>query len=396
MLVYDEEKLKLYQEANFARPYQQCVKTVMDTITDPFITFDEQGVCNYYYEYQQLEKSRVFKGAAGKQKLHEVVEKIRRHAKGKKYDCITGVSGGVDSTYLVMLAKKLGLNPLVVHFDNGWNSELAVKNIENIVSKLKLDLYTLVVDWEEFKDLQVSYFKSNVVDIEALTDHAIYGTLFTLARKHNIKFILSGSNVVTEGILPKYWIFNKTDSLNIRDIHKKYGTRPLKTYPLFSPQMKRYCFDILGIEIVTLLDYVDYVKSDVKKTIANELDWRDYGGKHYESLFTKFYQGFILPAKFGIDKRKAHLSTLICSGQISKTDAMEELERPIYAPDEVKTDKEFVLKKLGMSTSQFDEYLLAPRREHTDFRHEKGMWDDIPLIKLVRPVWRLVKTIKQS
>jgi hypothetical protein len=184
--------------------------------------------------------------------------------------------------------------------------------------------------------------------------------------------------------------------LNIRDIHKKYGTRPLKTYPLFSPQMKRYCFDILGIEIVTLLDYVDYVKSDVKKTIANELDWRDYGGKHYESLFTKFYQGFILPAKFGIDKRKAHLSTLICSGQISKTDAMEELERPIYAPDEVKTDKEFVLKKLGMSTSQFDEYLLAPRREHTDFRHEKGMWDDIPLIKLVRPVWRLVKTIKQS
>jgi N-acetyl sugar amidotransferase len=394
MKFYDEEKLRKDPAANFGREYQQCVRTVMDTISDPFITFDDKGVCNYYYDYLKLESSKVIKSVAGQEKIKEIVAKIKERGKGKKYDCITGVSGGVDSTYLVLQAKKLGLNPLVVHFDNGWNSELAVKNIENIISKLNFDLYTLVVDWDEFKDLQLAYFKSNVVDIEALSDHAIYGTLFKLANQYNIKYVLSGGNIVTEGILPKYWIFNKADSKNIVDIHRLFGTRTLKTYPFFSTTMKRYYFNVLGIEIISLLDYSDYVKTDIKDTIVKELEWRDYGGKHYESIFTKFYQGYILPVKFGIDKRKAHLSTLICSGQISREEALEELCKPIYDAQELKRDMEFVLKKLGLTESEFEQYLNAPRREHTEFKHEKGVWDDIPLIKIFRPVWRAIKSAR--
>lgn len=374
--------------------YQICTKTVMDNIADPLISFDENGVCNYYYAYKELEKEHVFKGEAGKTKLAEMVQQIKRSASGKKYDCITGVSGGVDSTYMVLQAKKLGLNPLVVHFDNGWNSELAVANINNIVSRLGFDLYTLVVNWEEFRDLQLSYIKANVVDIEALTDHAIIGTLYKLASRHDIKYILSGSNIVTEGILPKYWIFNKADGLNIKAIHQQFGTVKLKTYPFFSTHRKRYYLNIRGIETVSLLDFMDYNVTDVKKTITAELGWRDYGGKHYESVFTRFYQGYILPQKFRIDKRKAHLSTLICSGQITREAAVEQLAKPIYDEALLASDREFVLKKLGLSNEEFDRYIKSPRREHTEFRHEKGIWYDIPVLRPLQPAWNLYKKLR--
>ena len=374
--------------------YQQCKVTVMDNIADPLISFDEDGICNYYHEYKQFERQNVFKGREGQQQLDNIIGKIKKAGAGKKYDCITGVSGGVDSTYLVLQAKKLGLRPLVVHFDNGWNSELAVSNINNIVTRLDLDLFTLVVDWEEFKDLQLSYFKANVVDIEALTDHAILGTLYKLASKHNIKYILSGSNVVTEGILPKFWIFNKADGMNIKAIHETYGSVPLKTFPFFSTHRKRYYMDIRGIETISLLDYMDYNMVEVKKAITEELGWRDYGGKHFESVFTRFYQGYILPRKFGIDKRKAHLSTLISSGQITKAEALTVLSRPVYSDEQLHIDREFVLTKLGLSTEQFDEYIRSPRREHTEFKHEKGVWDDIPAIRPLRPAWKLYKKIR--
>jgi len=239
MQQYNEEALKQNAAINFNRPYQQCAFSVMDTIADPNITFDEKGICNYYYEHLQKEKDFVLKGEAGKKKVQELVEKIKADGNGKKYDCITGISGGVDSTYLCLQAKKLGLRTLVVHFDNGWNSELAVKNIENIIGKLGFDLYTLVVDWNEFKDLQLAYLKASVVDIEALTDHAISGTLFKLAAENNIKHILSGYNIVTEATLPKHWVFTKNDDANIKDIHKKFGTAPLKTYPFFGLKQKK-------------------------------------------------------------------------------------------------------------------------------------------------------------
>jgi N-acetyl sugar amidotransferase len=368
----------------------------MDNIADPFIQFDKDGVCNYYHEYYQQEAEHVLKGQKGQRKLEQVVAEIKNSGRGKKYDCITGVSGGVDSTYLVLQAKKLGLNPLIVHFDNGWNSELAVSNIQNIISKLGFDLYTLVVDWNEFRDLQLSYFKANVVDIEALTDHAILTTLYKLASKHGIKHILSGANVVSEGILPKYWIFNKADGINIKAIHQEFGTVPLKTFPLFTTSRKRYYMDIKGIQTVELLNYVNYDIRDAKKIIVDELGWRDYGGKHYESVFTRFYQGYILPQKFGIDKRKAHLSTLICSGQLSREDALIKLEQPGYDANLLKSDKEFVLKKLGFSEKSFDKYIQTSRREHTEFRHEVGIWDDLPWTRPFKPAWKILKKLRSK
>jgi len=258
--------------------YRQCTKTVMDNIADPNISFDENGVCNYYYEYLKSEKENVFKGVEGEKKLKETIEAIKLAGKGKKYDCILGVSGGVDSTYLAYLAKINNLRTLLVHFDNGWNSELAVKNIENIVTKLGFDLETYVINWDEFRDIQLAYFKANIIDIEAITDHAIFGTVYKIAGENNIQYILSGNNVVTESLLPKYWIFNKADHVNIKDIHKKFGTIPLKTFPFFASKAKNYYQKGKGIKTVDLLNYIPYNKSEVKKTIIKELNWTDYGG----------------------------------------------------------------------------------------------------------------------
>jgi N-acetyl sugar amidotransferase len=375
------------------KPFQQCAISVMDTISDPNITFDEQGICNYYHEYKKAEEKNVFYGEAGKVKLAETVAAIKASGKGKKYDCITGVSGGVDSTYLTLQAKKLGLRPLVVHFDNGWNSELAVMNIHNIISKLGFDLFTLVVDWNEFKDIQLAYLKASVVDIEAITDHAIIGTLYKLAVEHDIKYILSGSNIVTEFVLPSYWIWSKSDHVNIKAIHKAHGTVPLKTFPFFSKRLKEYYVRMKGIETISLLNYMPYDKAAVKKVIMEELDWRDYGGKHYESVFTRFYQGYILPEKFKIDKRKAHLSTLIFSRQITKEVALEELKQPIYDAAQLRTDYEFVLKKFSLTDAEFKAIMSLPRREHSDYRHEKNnIWDNYPIIKPFRGVWRMLKS----
>lgn len=389
---YNEEALKQNPAINFNRPYQQCTMSVMDTIADPNISFDEKGVCNYYTEYLQKEKEHVVMGSAGEQKLQEVVAQIKKDGEGKKYDCITGISGGVDSTYVCLLAKQLGLRPLIVHFDNGWNSELAVKNIENIIGKLGFDLFTLVVDWNEFKDLQLAYLKASVVDIEALTDHAISGTLYKLAAEKNIKHILSGNNIVTEATLPKYWIFNKSDDANIKDIHKKFGTQPLKTYPFFGLKQRKLYGGMKGINTIDLLNFVPYKKHEVKEIITNELGWRDYGGKHYESVFTRFYQGYILPVKFSIDKRKAHLSNLIFSGQITKQEALAELQTPIITEQQLQDDYEFVLKKFNLTQQEFEAILAQPRREHTEFATVKSIFSKYPLLVVFKP---LVKGLRK-
>ena len=352
----------------------------MDTISDPKITFDANGVSNYYHEYCEAEKTYVRQGAAGDEALNKLLATIKEKGAGKKYDCITGVSGGVDSTYLSYMAKQWGLNPLVVHFDNGWNSELAVKNIENIISRLGFDLYTLVVDWEEFRDIQLSYFKASVVDIEAITDHAIVATLHKLAHQYGIKYILSGNNIVTEATLPKHWIWTKTDHVNLRDIHRKHGKVPMKTFPLFTTRLKKLS-RVKGIEVVYPLNYVYYNKAEAKKTIIEQLEWRDYGGKHYESVFTRFYQGYILPVKFHIDKRKAHLSNLIFSGQMDKQQAQEELLKPIYDEEVFQSDYEFVLKKLGFTEAEFNHWLQLPRHEHSEYAVEQSVWDKYWLLR---------------
>ena len=353
--------------------YRQCTLTVMDNIADPDITFDESGICNYFYEYQAAAKEDVLTGQPGKDKLNELAQRIRRDGQGSKYDCLIGLSGGVDSTYVAYLVKQLGLRPLAVHLDNGWNSELAVKNVENIITRLGFDLYTLVVNWEEFKDIQLAYLRASVVDIEVVSDHAIFATMYKLAKEQNIGYILSGTNIVTEYIMPKSWLYRKMDFANLNDIHRRFGKKKIRTYPTFDFKKHVYYSAFLKLTPISILNYVPYNKQEVKELIKKELDWRDYGGKHYESMFTKFYQAYILPEKFHIDKRKAHLSTLICSGQMTRQTALLEMERPLYEPKELGADKEYVLKKFGLSEEEFTAIMRQPPRRHQEFKTDENL-----------------------
>lgn len=368
--------------------YKQCSISVMDNIADPNITFDANGICNYYHEYQQAEKKFVLTGEAGNSKVKTIVEQLKKEGKRKKYDCMLGVSGGVDSTYLALKAKQLGLNVLCVHFDNGWNSEIAVNNIENIVTRLGFDLYTYVIDWEEFRDIQLSYFKANVIDIEAVNDIAIFLSLDKICAKYDLKYILDGRNVVTEQTLPHAWL-NK-DLGNMINIHKKFGTIPLKTFPVIGRWEKNVHAFKKSYSTITLLNYVDYNKQEAKREIIDKLGWKDYGGKHYESVFTRFYQGYILPQKFRVDKRKSHLSNLIFSNQITKEVALQELKKPIYPPEQLAIDKPFVLKKLGFSEEDFQAYLSSPAVDHEVYGNTKPLTEDFPVLKLFKPIKRLL------
>jgi N-acetyl sugar amidotransferase len=393
-VIYDQKALEQDLDANMGRPFQQCSISVMDTISDPNITFDDQGICNYYYAYKKDEEKYVLIGEAGEQKLKDSIAQIKAAGEGKPYDCILGLSGGVDSTYLCLLAKQQGLRPLIVHCDNGWNSELAQHNIEQTVKRLGFDLFTYVINWKEFRELQLSYLKASVVDIEVLTDHAFMAVLYEQARKWKIKHVMAGMNIVTEQVLPKYWIFSKQDAVNIKGIQEKFGTVPvksLKTFPFLDYQTKRYCEQVLKMEVVTPLNYVPYNYDAVKEQIQQELDWRDYGGKHYESVWTRFYQGYILPRKFRIDKRKAHLSNLIYSGQITKEIALQKLDQPIYPASLMKEDKEYIIKKFGLTEPQFEEIMRQPRREHADYPTVKGFYDMYPVLKLFKPLINAVR-----
>jgi N-acetyl sugar amidotransferase len=371
--------------------YQQCTKTVMDNIADPNISFDNDGVCNYWHEYQLAAKKGLIHGKKGNQKWLDTVNEIKTDGKNKKYDCILGISGGVDSTYIAYLVKKANLKPLVVHFDNNWNSEIAVNNINSIINYLDADLHTLVINWEEFRDLQRSYLKAGVVDIEALTDHAIFGTLYKIASKNNIKYVLSGSNIETEELLPKAWVFNKTDSINIADIHSQYGEIQLKTYPFFSILKKKFYLNLKKLTFVSPLNWAPYNKDTVKEIISKEIGWIDYGGKHHESIFTKFYQNYILPTKFNIDKRKAHLSNLICSGQITKEAALEQLKLPLYKPKELIQDKEYVIKKLGFTMDEFDTLMKSSIKAHTDFKTEGPIEKHYPILKPLKVIYKMFR-----
>ena len=349
------------------RQRQTCSRCILDTSDDPDIVFDERGVCNHCLTYDRVARERLSWGEQRTSRLESLLEEVKASGRNHDYDCVVGASGGVDSTYVAYLAKNFGLRALVVHCDNGWNSELAVKNIENIVKRLEYDLFTYVINWEEFKDLQLSYLKASVVDIEALTDHAIVASLFQVAARRRIKYILSGENMVTEGVLPAHWVHNKNDLMNIKAIHRRFGRLPLKTFPTLGLARKLYYQKARGIRYVPFLNYVDFVKEDAKKIIAEELGWRDYGGKHYESIFTRFYQSYILPVKFGIDKRKSHLSTLVCSGQMTREEALEHIkEEPIDA-DRLFADKEYIVKKFGLTADSFDALMSLPVKDHTEY-----------------------------
>lgn len=387
-LAYDQLALENDLEANHGRPYRQCSLSVMDTIADPNITFDDKGVCNYYYEYKKAEAEQVFKGKEGRRRLKAMTDQIKQTGQGKPYDCILGLSGGVDSTYLCLLAKEQGLRPLIVHCDNGWNSELAQHNIEQTVNRLGFDLFTYVINWEEFRELQLSYLKASVVDIEVLTDHAFMAVLYEQARKWKIKYVLAGMNIVTEQVLPGYWIFNKGDTVNIKAIQNRFGNKKaneLRTFPFLSYKTKKYCTDVLKMEVVAPLNYLDYNYDEVKTRIMAELGWRDYGGKHYESVWTRFYQGYILPKKFNIDKRKAHLSNLIFSGQKTREDALVDLQKPIMPEIVLEEDYEYVIKKFGLSAKAFESIMQKPRQEHNDYPTQRGFWEQYPMLRFAKP-----------
>lgn len=369
-----------------------CSKCILDSIDDPHLILDENGVCNHCHYYEKEKQLLVLEGAPAQHKLQQTIQVIKEYGKGKKYDCLIGLSGGVDSSYVAYLASQYGLRPLCVHFDNGWNSELAVQNIERIVNKLKFDLFTYVIDWEEFRDLQLAYLRASVIDIEVVTDHAIYGSLFKVAKDNDIRYVLGGHNVATEGILPYHWTYTKSDYINIRSIHKKHGTRKLKSFPFLDRKMKRF-IKKSGVEFVNYLNWVPYIKDDVKHTLINELGWRDYGGKHYESVWTRFYQGYILPEKFGVDKRKAHLSTLVCSGQMTREQALEEMKRPPIDPEQLKVDMEFVLKKLDLSRNEFDAIMHLPIQNHRNFETEGSLFNYYPVLRPLRPLWHTFKTL---
>lgn len=359
------------------KPYQICTKTVMDTIGDPDITFDENGVCNYYHEYKAKLAVRVPPSDVAKKQLEETIEKIKQDGQGKQYDCLIGVSGGVDSTYVAYLVKKLGLRPLAVHLDNGWNSELAVKNIENILNKLGIDLFTEVLDWNEFRDLQLSFLKASTPDGEIPTDHAIVTVMYTVAAKYGIKYIISGQNFRNEGMLPPSWARGYLDWKYIRSVQKIFGTQKLKTFPHLTVPQFIYYNTIKGIKNISILNYIDFNKTEAMKIIQDELGWQYYGGKHYESIYTRFYQAYILPKKFNIDKRKAHLTCLIIStGEVTRESALEALKAPTADPKLMEDDKEYVIKKLGITAQDFDNIMNAPIKSIEDYPNihylEKG------------------------
>ena len=352
-----------------------CNRCIMDSINDPDILINDDGVCNHCITFD-FEFNKLPKGINREKELDSKIKKIKLKGIGRKYDCLLGVSGGVDSSYLAYLCSIYGLRPLIIHFDNGWNSELSVLNIQNLLDKLGFDFETLVINWDEFKDLQLSYFKAGVVDLEFPTDHAILASMFKIAKKHNIKFVLSGHNVVTEGTyLPKSWVHSKLDYLNLKDIHKQYGSIKLKTYPYLSFIKRLYNFYNSQFEYIQLLNLVDYNKFEVKKKLVSELSWKDYGGKHFESIFTRFYQGYILPNKFNIDKRVFHYSCLVQSEQITREQAIKLLQEPIYDINLLESDKKYVLKKLNFNEATFEDYMRAPIRKHNEFKSEQKYWN---------------------
>jgi N-acetyl sugar amidotransferase len=355
-----------------------CVNCVMDT-SDPEIQFDADGVCNHCRMYEDM-AARMLQPVEAQVELERVVTRIKRVGRDHPYDCLVGLSGGVDSSYLAYQAKRLGLRPLAIHFDNGWNSERAVHNIEMVLRGLGLDLYTYVVDWEEFRDLQVSFFKASVIDIEMLTDHAIAAVSLRVAQQHGIRYVLRGINIRTEAILPPAWVHSKLDLRNIHAIHARFGTRRLETFPMMSTIRQRSIRLLSRIEIVNMLDLLPYDKAAAMRTLHDELGWQNYGGKHHESIFTRFYQGYILPTKFGVDKRRAHLSTLVCSGQITRAEALLELEQDPYDGDVLTEDKAYVLKKLAMSEQDFAAYIASPPRAHGEYPSEERY------VRLFRPV----------
>jgi N-acetyl sugar amidotransferase len=339
----------------------------MDT-SDPLIEFDGVGQCNHCRLYHDtVFRIPRFRPDADRV-LAAMVEETRALSAGGKYDCVIGVSGGVDSTYLAYYVKRvLDLNPLAVHMDNGWNSELAVSNIEQMISELKIDLHTEVLDWREFSELQRAFLKASTPDSEIPTDHAISATLYKVAVEKGIPTIYFGNNLVTEAILPRMWSYGHQDWIYIRALNRLFGTTRLRRYPHTSMWRYFYLFKLRKLRVLRLFDYIPFDRAEVEALIMRELGWRPYGAKHFESVYTKFFQGYLLPQKFGFDKRRAHMSSLICAGQMTRGQALQALQAPALDPDEVSPMLDYVAKKLRFAPGELEGIFRAPPKTYKDY-----------------------------
>ncbi|NBQ67470.1 MAG: N-acetyl sugar amidotransferase [Nitrosomonadaceae bacterium] len=358
------------------RPYQICTNCVMDT-TDSKIVFDMNGVCDHCNTFHNSILPNWHTDAIGRAELEKDVAKIKKGGEGKDFDCIIGMSGGIDSSYLTYLAKEeLGLRPLVFHVDAGWNSQEAVNNIEKVVDHLGLDLYTEVIDWEEMRDLQLAYFKSGVPHIDTPQDHAFFATMYKFAEQHNIKYILTGANLSTECIRnPIEWMYYQSDSIQLRDIHRQHGTRPLVNFPVTSIlRHKIFLPYFKGIRVIRPLNYLPYIKEEAVKLLTERFGWQPYPQKHFESRFTRFYEGYWLPKKFGYDTRKVQFSSLIVTGQLTRAEALDKLKTPPFDEAAARQEFEYVATKLGITTTELQGYLDAPNKTYKDYKSQESIY----------------------
>ena len=354
---------------------QICTNCVMDT-TDSRIQFDEMGVCDHCNTFINKVRPNWHTGERGQRELRLLIDKIKKSGTGNDFDCIIGMSGGIDSSYLTYIANEYGLRPLVFHVDAGWNSQVAVNNIERLVDKLGLDLYTEVIDWQEMRDLQLAYFKSGVPHIDTPQDHAFFATMYKFAEQHNIKYILTGANLSTECIRnPIEWMYYQSDSIQLRDIHSKFGTRPLVNYPVTSIlRHKIWLPYIKGIKVVRPLNMVDYDKAAAVQLLVEKFGWQPYPQKHFESRFTRFYEGYWLPKKFGFDTRKVQYSSLIVTGQMTRQEALEKLKLPALDDETVSKEFEYVANKLEISTTELQSYMDAPNKTYRDYKSQDSLY----------------------
>jgi aminotransferase len=354
--------------------YRICTRCVLDT-TDPEITFDAAGVCNHCHSFDDSISKSWFPDERGAGMLAATVAEIKKSGAGKPFDCILGLSGGVDSSYLALKAKELGLRPLIVHVDAGWNSELAVHNIERIVEHCGYELFTHVLNWREVRDLQLAYVKSGVANQDVVQDHGFFATLYHFAIKENIKYVLNGGNIATEAVFPRAWHHAAMDAINLKAIHRRFGTLPLSDYKTIS-FFEYYVYYplIRGMQVVRPLNYMLYDKQTALAYLKKQVGYKEYGRKHGESVFTKFFQNYYLPKRFGYDKRRPHLASMILSGQITRQEALRKLAEPLYDADELHKDRAYIASKLEISVDELEAYIAAPKTHYTDYANWDGRY----------------------
>lgn len=361
---------------NQVRTYQICTACVMDT-SDSKIFFDLDGVCDHCLDYRRNILPKWTSRGADSSAVKSLIKNIQESGRGRDFDCIIGMSGGVDSSFLVHVAKvEFGLRPLVFHVDAGWNSQEAVNNIEMLVDKLELDLYTEVIDWGEMRDLQLAFFKSGVPHIDTPQDHAFFATMYKFAEAHKVKYILTGANLSTECIRnPIEWMYYQSDSIQLKDIHRKYGERPLVNFPTTSILRHKIWLPFAkGVRVVRPLNLIPYKKTDAVRLLVEQYGWQPYPQKHFESRFTRFYEGYWLPTKFGYDTRRVQFSSLIVTGQMTREEALEKLKFPALDESTVRQEFEYVANKLEITKSDLQGYLEAPNKTYRDYRSQEAFY----------------------